>query len=103
MKFSVCALSACLLSSGYSVTAFAPSSKSAPASELSVARNPNLAKVAGGYLFPEIGRRRSQYVEANPDMASRIVSLGIGDTYCVEYEYNSDFKVIRSTVVLGST
>jgi hypothetical protein len=45
-----------------------------------VARNPNFAKLAGGYLFPEIGRRRSQYVKENPDMADRIVSLGIGDT-----------------------
>lgn len=46
----------------------------------SVTRNPNFAKLAGGYLFPEIGRRRSAYIEANPDMASRIISLGIGDT-----------------------
>lgn len=45
-----------------------------------VARNPNFAKLAGGYLFPEIGRRRSQYVKENPDMADKIVSLGIGDT-----------------------
>jgi hypothetical protein len=45
-----------------------------------VARNPNFAKLAGGYLFPEIGRRRSQYVKENPEMADRIVSLGIGDT-----------------------
>ena len=45
-----------------------------------VARNPNFAKLAGGYLFPEIGRRRSQYVKEHPEMADRIVSLGIGDT-----------------------
>ena len=45
-----------------------------------VARNPNFAKLAGGYLFPEIGRRRTQYVKENPEMADRIVSLGIGDT-----------------------
>lgn len=45
-----------------------------------VTRNPNFAKLAGGYLFPEIGRRRNAYLAANPDMASRIISLGIGDT-----------------------
>jgi len=31
-----------------------------------------------GYLFPEIGRRRSAYLAANPD--ANIISLGIGDT-----------------------
>jgi LL-diaminopimelate aminotransferase len=45
-----------------------------------VQRNKNFAKLAGGYLFPEIGRRRTAYLEANPDMKSRIISLGIGDT-----------------------
>lgn len=45
-----------------------------------VERNPNFAKLAGGYLFPEIGRRRTAYLEANPEMADRLVSLGIGDT-----------------------
>lgn len=45
-----------------------------------VPRNANFAKLAGGYLFPEIGRRRSAYIEENPEMADRIISLGIGDT-----------------------
>jgi len=45
-----------------------------------VTRNPNFAKLAGGYLFPEIGRRRTAYLAENPDMADRIISLGIGDT-----------------------
>lgn len=45
-----------------------------------VARNPNFAKLAGGYLFPEIGRRRNAYLAENPDQADRIISLGIGDT-----------------------
>lgn len=45
-----------------------------------VERNPNFAKLAGGYLFPEIARRRNAYVEENPEMASKIISLGIGDT-----------------------
>jgi len=45
-----------------------------------VERNPNFAKLAGGYLFPEIGRRRNKYIEENPEMADKIISLGIGDT-----------------------
>jgi LL-diaminopimelate aminotransferase len=45
-----------------------------------VVRNPNFAKLAGGYLFPEIARRRNVYLEEHPEMASRIISLGIGDT-----------------------
>jgi LL-diaminopimelate aminotransferase len=45
-----------------------------------VERNPNFGKLIGGYLFPEIGRRRNAYLEENPEMASRIISLGIGDT-----------------------
>mmetsp|Transcript_30492 Transcript_30492/g.71449 ORF Transcript_30492/g.71449 Transcript_30492/m.71449 type:complete len:443 (-) Transcript_30492:39-1367(-) len=57
--------------SGASTTALAMSG---------VERNANFAKLAGGYLFPEIGRRRNAYLEANPDMADRLISLGIGDT-----------------------
>jgi len=45
----------------------------------SVARNANMGKLQAGYLFPEIGRRRNAYLEANPD-AQPIISLGIGDT-----------------------
>merc|ERR1719329_913384 len=45
-----------------------------------VTRNPNFGKLAGGYLFPEIGRRRTAYLAENPDMADKIISLGIGDT-----------------------
>jgi len=45
-----------------------------------VERNPNFGKLVGGYLFPEIARRRNAYLEENPDMADRIISLGIGDT-----------------------
>jgi LL-diaminopimelate aminotransferase len=43
-----------------------------------VERNPNFAKLAGGYLFPEIARRRNAFLAANPD--ANIISLGIGDT-----------------------
>ena len=61
--------------------AFAPAKTNSGSVRLDmVARNPNFAKLAGGYLFPEIGRRRTQYVKENPEMADRIVSLGIGDT-----------------------
>jgi len=45
----------------------------------SVGRNTNIEKLQAGYLFPEIGRRRNAYLEANPD-ARPIISLGIGDT-----------------------
>merc|ERR1719331_1726230 len=45
----------------------------------SVTRNPNMGKLQAGYLFPEIGRRRNAYLEANPN-AQPIISLGIGDT-----------------------
>ena len=43
-----------------------------------VNRNPNFDKLAGGYLFPEIGRRRSAFLASNPD--AKVISLGIGDT-----------------------
>lgn len=45
-----------------------------------VKRNVNFAKLQGGYLFPEIGRRRTAYLKQNPEMSNRIISLGIGDT-----------------------
>jgi len=66
-------------------SAFAPSSTTTrngntALSMSGVTRNPNFAKLAGGYLFPEIGRRRNAYLAENPDMADRIISLGIGDT-----------------------
>lgn len=84
MKFSSVAFALTLASA----TAFAPpsttsssgSSRNTALSMSGVTRNPNFAKLAGGYLFPEIGRRRNAYLAANPDMASRIISLGIGDT-----------------------
>jgi LL-diaminopimelate aminotransferase len=31
-------------------------------------------------LFPEIGRRRNKFIEENPALADKIISLGIGDT-----------------------
>jgi LL-diaminopimelate aminotransferase len=43
-----------------------------------VKRNPNIAKLPAGYLFPEIGRRRRALLERQPDV--RIISLGIGNT-----------------------
>ena len=62
-----------------------------------VTRNPNFAKLAGGYLFPEIGRRRTAYLAEHPDMADRIISLGIGDTTLPIPEH------ILSGLVTGAT
>ena len=39
--------------------------------------NENYLKLQAGYLFPEIGRRRRAFQEANPD--AKIISMGIGD------------------------
>ena len=39
--------------------------------------NENFLKLQAGYLFPEIGRRKKAFQEANPD--ARIISMGIGD------------------------
>ncbi|KAK4531383.1 hypothetical protein CCYA_CCYA08G2240 [Cyanidiococcus yangmingshanensis] len=43
-----------------------------------VQRNENFSKLQGGYLFPEIARRRRQYLERHPEAS--LISLGIGDT-----------------------
>ena len=43
-----------------------------------VTRNPDLAHLKAGYLFPEIAKRRREFAAANP--AAKIISLGIGDT-----------------------
>ncbi|MFC1769378.1 LL-diaminopimelate aminotransferase [Nanoarchaeota archaeon] len=43
-----------------------------------VKRNPNMAKLQGGYLFPEINKRKKALLEKNPD--AKIISLGIGNT-----------------------
>ncbi len=39
--------------------------------------NENFLKLQAGYLFPEIGRRKKAFQEANPD--AKIISMGIGD------------------------
>lgn len=86
MKFTATTL----LALAASASAFAPQSNNnhqmvvprveSTALHAGVERNPNFAKLIGGYLFPEIGRRRTAYLEENPDMADRVISLGIGDT-----------------------
>jgi len=43
-----------------------------------VKRNENIAKLQTGYLFPEINKRKNEFLEKNPD--AKIISLGIGDT-----------------------
>ncbi|MDP2337127.1 MAG: LL-diaminopimelate aminotransferase [Bacteroidota bacterium] len=39
--------------------------------------NENYLKLQAGYLFPEIGRRVREFVEANPD--KKVIRMGIGD------------------------
>ena len=43
-----------------------------------VKRNENFAKLKAGYLFPEINRRKKEFLDKNTD--AKIISLGIGDT-----------------------
>jgi LL-diaminopimelate aminotransferase len=89
MKFSGVATLVCLVSSASTAAAFGGVKTTVNAGRTSkvqlnmatgVERNENFGKLVGGYLFPEIGRRRTAYLEANPEMADRIISLGIGDT-----------------------
>jgi LL-diaminopimelate aminotransferase len=86
MKISLAVVCSVLVSTA-TVKAFQTTTSTRPSRQLAtsskldmVKRNPSFAKLAGGYLFPEIGRRRNTYVEANPEMKDRIISLGIGDT-----------------------
>jgi len=41
-------------------------------------RNPCIANIKAGYLFPEIARRRREYLLTHPE--ARIISLGVGNT-----------------------
>ncbi|HPO03074.1 MAG TPA: LL-diaminopimelate aminotransferase [Treponemataceae bacterium] len=41
-------------------------------------RNPRIANLSSGYLFPEISKRRAAYAKAHPE--AKIISLGIGNT-----------------------
>lgn len=43
-----------------------------------VKRNENMAKLVAGYLFPEINRRKKEFISKNPQ--AKIISLGIGNT-----------------------
>ncbi|MDR1444894.1 MAG: LL-diaminopimelate aminotransferase [Treponema sp.] len=48
-----------------------------------VTRNPCIARIKAGYLFPEIAKRRREYAAAHPETArpeARIISLGVGNT-----------------------
>jgi len=49
-----------------------------------IRRNPNLAALKAGYLFPEIARRRREFVASHPEdpakPETRIISLGVGNT-----------------------
>jgi LL-diaminopimelate aminotransferase len=41
--------------------------------------NEHFLKLQAGYLFPEIGRRVSEFSQANPDKAETLIRCGIGD------------------------
>ena len=43
-----------------------------------IPRNPALAALRAGYLFPEITRRRRAFQEMNP--GAKVISLGVGNT-----------------------
>ncbi|MFH1590721.1 MAG: LL-diaminopimelate aminotransferase [archaeon] len=43
-----------------------------------VERNPRMGNLSAGYLFPEITRRKKEFLVKNPD--AKLISLGIGDT-----------------------
>ncbi|MDR1929296.1 MAG: LL-diaminopimelate aminotransferase [Treponema sp.] len=49
-----------------------------------ISRNPCLARLKAGYLFPEIARRRREFAAAHPEdparPETRIISLGVGNT-----------------------
>jgi LL-diaminopimelate aminotransferase len=48
-----------------------------------VQRNPRIANLKAGYLFPEIAKRRREYAAAHPEASgseNRIISLGVGNT-----------------------
>jgi LL-diaminopimelate aminotransferase len=43
-----------------------------------IQRNPCIANLKAGYLFPEIAKRRRDYAAAHPE--AKIISLGVGNT-----------------------
>ena len=65
----------------------------------SVPRNPHFAKLLGGYLFPEIARRRREYCERHP--GAEILSLGIGDT-TLPIPDSICYGLVRGAVLLGT-
>jgi len=43
-----------------------------------VTRNPYIANLKAGYLFPEIAKRRREFAASHPD--AKVISLGVGNT-----------------------
>ncbi|MDR3333912.1 MAG: LL-diaminopimelate aminotransferase [Treponema sp.] len=43
-----------------------------------ITRNPCIANIKAGYLFPEIAKRRREYAAAHPE--AKLISLGVGNT-----------------------
>lgn len=41
--------------------------------------NENYLKLQAGYLFPEIGRRVKEFLDANPEAAAKLIRCGVGD------------------------
>jgi len=46
--------------------------------QVAMKRNKNLDKLKSGYLFPEIQKRKKEFLAKHPD--AKLISLGIGDT-----------------------
>lgn len=65
-----------------------------------VKRNNNISKLLSGYLFPEIAKRKKEYLQKNPN--AQLINLGIGDTtYPIPVkitEAMSDYAMQLSTV-----
>jgi LL-diaminopimelate aminotransferase len=43
-----------------------------------ITRNPCIANIKAGYLFPEIAKRRREFTAAHPE--AKVISLGVGNT-----------------------
>ncbi len=78
MLAHIAVLAMCLMVVANAFSSYGPRSSRVGLSMTGVVRNANFEKLQAGYLFPEIGRRRSAYLEKNP--GANIISLGIGDT-----------------------
>ena len=65
--------------------------------ETKVARNPNIAKLQAGYLFPEINRIKNEHLAEKPD--AQIISLGRAAVHAIQF--NSSRWVVESAPLGG--